>query len=136
VQGKAYLEIEDAQKVLANEISRYNYKQVHSTTGEVPYFRFKNAIINKTSLFREFALIAPYKSTKDIFALRLSRIIDAYRRVSINNLKIKLNGKPRENVDIRIYPLDKEISETRFWCNNELIDIYKIKNSDLGMVHF
>jgi len=51
VRGKAYLEIEDAQKVLANEINRYNYKRIHSTTGEVPYFRFKNAIINKTSLF-------------------------------------------------------------------------------------
>jgi len=34
-------DIKDAQKILANEISRYNYKQVHSTTGEVPYLRFQ-----------------------------------------------------------------------------------------------
>lgn len=122
--------------MLTNEINRYNYKRVHSTTGEVPYFRFKNTIINKTSLFREFVLTFPYKSTKDIFALRLSRIIDAYKKVSINNLEIKLNEKARETVDIRIYPLDKEVSEARFWCNNELIDTHKIKNSDLRVVRF
>ena len=29
--------IKDAQKILGKEIHRYNYKQVHSTTGEVPY---------------------------------------------------------------------------------------------------
>lgn len=81
-------------------------------------------------------LTFPYKSTKDIFALRLSRIIDAYKKVFINNLEIKLNEKARETVDIRIYPLDKEVSEARFWCNNELIDIHKIKNSDLRVVRF
>jgi len=44
--------------------------------------------------------------------------------------------KARETVDIRIYPLDKEVSEARFWCNNELIDTHKIKNSDLRVVRF
>jgi hypothetical protein len=34
-------------------------------------------------------------------------------------MKIKLNGKPRETVNIRIYLPDKELSGVRFWCNNE-----------------
>jgi len=109
---------------------------VHSTTGEVPYFRFQRAIKEKVSLFREFSLTSPYKSTKDIFALRLNRIIDAYRKVSISSMEIKLNKKPRDYVNIRIYPLNNQYSELRFWCDKELIDIKKLKNSDLKMVHF
>lgn len=128
--------IADAQKLLSKEIYRYNYKQVHSTTGEVPYFRFQRAIKEKVSLFREFSLPSPYKSTKDIFALRLNRIIDAYRKVSISTMEIKLNGKPRDPVNIRIYPLNNQYSELRFWRDKELIDIKKLKNSDLKMVHF
>ena len=48
-------------------MDRYNYKQVHSTTGEIPYIRFKRALSDKVSLFREFDLLPQYKSTKDIF---------------------------------------------------------------------
>lgn len=129
-------EIKDAQKVLGHKISAYNYKRVHSTTGEVPYFRFQRAIKQKVSLFREFTLISPYKSTKDIFALRLNRIIDAYRKISISNLEIKLNSSPRETVNIRIYPLNSQISKVRFWVKDKLIDIQKLKNSDLKMFHF
>lgn len=129
-------DIKDASKVLLHEINRYNYKQVHSTTGEIPYLRFQRALKQKVSLFREFSLIAPYKSTKDIFALRLNRTIDAYRKISISNLEIKLNGSPRDIVNIRIYPLNAQLSEVRFWSNKQLIDIKKIKNSDLKIVHF
>jgi len=122
--------------VLEKEIHRYNYRQVHSTTGEVPYFRFQRAIKEKVSLFREFSLPYPYKSTKDIFALRLNRTIDAYRKVSINKMEISLNGRPRDYVNIRIYPLNSQYCEARFWVNKELIDIKKLKNTDLKMVHF
>jgi len=128
--------IKDAQKILVKEIHRYNYKQVHSTTGEVPYLRFQRALEQKVSLFRQFSLIAPYKSTKDIFALRLTRTLDAYRKISISNLEIKLNGHPRDIINVRIYPLNSQLSEVRFWCDSQLIDIKKIKNSDLKMVHF
>ena len=129
-------DIMDAQKILKQEISRYNYRQVHSTTGEIPYLKFQRALKQKVSLFREFSLIAPYKSTKDIFSLRLDRIINPYRKISINNLEIALNGKPRDSVNIRIYPVDAQFSELRFWSNKQLIDIKKIQNSDLKVVHF
>ena len=66
----------------------------------------------------------------------MTRIIDAYRKISINNLKLKLNGKPRETAEINIYPIDKEITELRVWCNKQLIDVIKAKPGDLNMVHF
>jgi len=82
-------DIRDAQKVLAREIHRYNYRQVHSTTQEVPYFRFQRALEEKRSLFREFRVRPPYQSVKDIFCLRIERTIDSYRKTSLNNLQLK-----------------------------------------------
>jgi len=48
-------------------MNRYNYKQIHSTTSEILYIRFKRAVSDKVPLFREFDLLPPYKSIKDIF---------------------------------------------------------------------
>ena len=129
-------DIGDAEKVLSKEMNRYNYKQVHSTTGEIPYIRFKRALSDKVSLFREFDLLPQYKSIKDIFCIKMTRIIDAYRQISINNLKLKLNGAPRDTAEINIYPVDKEITELRIWCNKQLIDVIEVKPCDLKMVHF
>ena len=130
-------DIRDAQKVLAREIHRYNYRQVHSTTQEVPYFRFQRAIEEKRSLFREFRVRPPYQSVKDIFCLRIERTIDSYRKISLNNLQLKVNNAvTRKRVTLRIYPLNKDISEVRFWCENNLIDVQRVKNSDLKGVHF
>ena len=81
-------------------------------------------------------VLPPYILTKDIFALRAERIIDPYRKISINNLEIKLNGKPRDYVNMRIYPLNAEFSEVRFWCNDNLIEVKEMRNSDLRIVHF
>jgi len=47
-------DIREAQEILTQEVHRYNYHQVHSTTQEVPYFRFQRAIKDRVSLFREF----------------------------------------------------------------------------------
>ena len=91
----------------------------------------------KKSLFREFKIKPPYQSVKDIFCLRINRTIDSYRRISINNLELKVNGAmPRERVNLRIYPMSNGISEVRFWCKDRLIDVQRIKSSDLGIVHF
>ena len=86
-------DIRDAQKVLVREIDRYNYRQVHSTTQEVPYFRFQRALEEKRSLFREFRVRPPYQSVKDIFCLRIERTIDSYRKISANNLQLKVNAE-------------------------------------------
>ena len=130
-------DIRAAQRVLNYEIHRYNYKQVHSTTQEVPYFRFQRALAEKRSLFREFQVRPPFQSVKDIFCLRVERTIDSYRRISINNLQLKLNNAtPRKMVTLRIYPLSRDVSEVRFWCDDKLIDIQRVKNKDLKGVHF
>lgn len=130
-------DIRHAQRVLMREVHRYNYEQVHSTTQEVPYYRFQRALKEKKSLFREFAIKPPYESVKDIFCLRMQRTIDAYRKISLNTLQFKVNNAtPRETVNLRIYPMSNGMSEIRFWCNNKLIDVQRAKNSDLNMVHF
>ena len=131
------IDIQQAQRVLNQELRRYNHQQVHSTTQEIPYLRFQRALKERQSLFREFKIKPPFQSVKDIFCLRMNRIIDPYRRISIHNLQLKVNhATPTKEVNLRIYPLNNQISEIRFWCKGKLIDIQRIKNSDLKGVHF
>jgi len=129
-------DIKPAQHILRQEIHRYNYQQVHSTTQEIPYFRFQRALKQKRSLFREFKISPPYKSAKDIFCLRMDRIVDPYRHISISPLQFKVHADPYKQVNLRTYPLNNEISEIRFWCEGQLIDTQKVKNSELKGVHF
>ena len=86
--------IPEGQLILNNLLQRYNYRIVHSTTGEIPYIRFQRAIREKRSLFREFTISPPFKSTKDIFCLRVDKMVDSYRKVSINNLELKVPSAP------------------------------------------
>jgi len=130
-------DIKQGQEILNSEIRRYNYHQVHSTTLEVPYYRLKNALKENQSLFRPFQLNPPHKSAKDIFCLRINRIADAYRKISVGNLKIKVNKvNPRDSVLLKICPLEKGLCEIRFWVKDRLVDIQKIKKSDLKGVRF
>jgi transposase len=130
-------QIQQAQRILNQELLRYNHHQVHSTTQEIPYLRFQRALKEKQSLFREFKIRPPFQSVKDIFCLRMKRTVDPYRRISINNLPLKVNhATPKKEVNLRIYPLNKDISEIRFWCEDKLIDVQRIKNSDLRGGHF
>jgi hypothetical protein len=130
-------DIKHAQRILNHELNRYNYRQVHSTTGEIPYQRLQRALKNKISLFRKFDIKPPFKSTKDIFCLKFDRTADAYRKISVSNIPIKVNGlDPYESVNLRVYPLNSLYSEVRFWANNKLIDVQKLKNNLLKRVHF
>ena len=135
---KRISDIKQAQLVLNSLIQKYNYQWIHSTTGEIPYIRFQRALKENKSLFREFAVRPPYKSIKDIFCLRADRMVNSYRKVSINNLELKVPSAPlHERIQLRIVP-DKEsgLSEVRFWHEDELLGIQKVKNSDLSLVHF
>jgi len=131
-------DIKKAQLVLNSLIQKYNHQWIHSTTGEVPYIRFQRALKEKRSLFREFAVRPPYKSIKDIFCLRADRMVNSYRKVSINKLELRVPKAPlHERIQLRITP-DKEsgLSEVRFWHEDELLGIQKVKNSELNLVHF
>lgn len=130
-------DINHAQRILNAELDHYNHKQIHSTTGEIPYLRFQNAKDQNQSLFREFKIPLPYLTLKDIFCFRVSRFVDNYCKVTIKQLSFKLkNVFPRDVVDIRIYLLNETVCELRFWSNGKLIDTQRIKISDLGDMHF
>ena len=64
--------------------------------------------------------------------------MNPYRKISFSNLEFKLEDVPiRSTVQLRIVP-DKEsgLSEIRFWYENRLVAIQKIKNEDLNLVRF
>ena len=130
-------DIKHAQHVLNYERDHYNYKQLHSTTLEIPSRRFNSAIEAKKSLFRSWSIPKPFLSLRDIFALRCQRFIDNYHSVTIKNLHIKLSDvEPRYPVDIRIYILAQDFYELRFWYNNKLIKVIRQKIIDFLPVHF
>lgn len=129
--------IDEAQEILNYEIDRYNSKQVHSTIKEIPAIRFDRALATNRTMFRMFSLPSPYESTKDIFCLRLEKTVDAYHKVHLNTLALRVRGVPlREKVEIRIVPDEQSgLSELRFWHNRKLV-VQKVKNSDLDGVQF
>lgn len=131
-------DIRGARRILANEVQQYNYHRVHSTTGEVPHFRFQRALKDKKSLFRNFIIKPPFQSIRDIFCIRIERTVNPYRKISINNIEIKTNHVPLgAKVTLRVYANERTgLSEIRIWHNNKLMGIQKVKTKDLNIVHF
>jgi hypothetical protein len=130
-------DIRKAQQILGQEIHQYNYHRVHSTTKEIPYLRFQRALKEGKSLFRDFKVRPPYQSAKDIFCLRVDRTVDPYRKISLNNLSLKINDvAPHDHVNIRVYPMNNGLAELRFWCTGRLRDVQRAKISDLNLSLF
>jgi hypothetical protein len=127
----------DGQKILNEEVKEYNYKRIHSTTAEVPYYRFQNALKEGNSLWRKYEVPKPFLSHKDIFCIRFHRQADGYRRNSLKTMQLKVNSlNPYDEVEVRIYKLNKEASELRFWRNNVLLDVQIVKNTLFKGIHF
>ncbi len=131
-------EISDGIKILKAEADRYNFRQVHSVTGEVPYYRLRRLVDEGKSLFREFVLPAPYKSVKDVFALRDERTVNPYRKISFNKLIFPISGAPiREKVNLRIVPnVESGMAEIRMWYKDSLIGTFNVKNVDINLPNF
>ncbi|MDE1976203.1 MAG: hypothetical protein KGL04_00030 [Elusimicrobia bacterium] len=130
-------DIATARTFLDREIQRYNYRQVHSTTLEVPYSRLQKALREKKSLFRQFRVPPPFQSVKDIFCLRLERTADAYCRVSINNQFRSVNyANPGDVLSLRFHPMTAGATEVRFWRGQRLLDAQRLKTSDLAGMQF
>jgi hypothetical protein len=129
--------ISSAKEVLKYEVNRYN-NQIHSTTREIPINRFENALKENKSFFREFTIKPPFEDVKDIFCLRIDRIVNSYRRISINNIELSVSGAPiGEKVELRIFFNEKTYTaEIRMWFKNKLIGVQNVKSSDLDLVHF
>ena len=129
--------LEEVRSVLRDEVDRYNNHQVHSTTGEIPGLRFENARKAGTSLFRPFSLPKPFTSTKDVFCLRDTRMLNGYRRISLFNQEIDVPHVPlHEDVELHMIPnLDKQILEVRIWWNHKMVHSINLPLADLR-VHF
>lgn len=113
----------DARPVLREEIHRYNYQQVHSTTGEIPAVRFEKAQNEHRSLFRPFALPMPFTSPKDVFCLHHTRTADGYRKISLGGHALQIPGiQPRDDVALHLVPDEtKNLVEIRIWNADRLL---------------
>jgi transposase len=110
-------------RVILKELKNtYNTKWVHSTTKEIPILRFEDAVRNKKSLFKPLR-INDGRTIDDIFCLRAQRVVDSYRKISLNNLEIKVpGGTPRQIVDMKI-SLDENtgLIRIRFWQGSRFL---------------
>jgi len=130
--------IAQVREILSYEVKRYNERQVHSTTGEIPHMRLERAIEEGKTLFRPFKLPFPCESTKDVFALRGTRTTNAYRKVSINGVELKVPGvDPYKPVDLRMVPNPETgLTEIRFWHNGKLVSTQKVQTYALKGMRF
>lgn len=129
----------DARSVLREEVHRYNYLQVHSTTHEIPALRFEKARNENRSLFRPFVLPSPFTSVKDVFCIRYKRVSDGYRKISVGGHLLLIPGiEPRDEVDLHFVPDEnKNQVEIRFWASGKLVHTANLPISSLNkMVHF
>lgn len=131
-------EFEEVRNVIRQEVDRYNNRQVHSTTKEIPVIRFERALKEGRTMLRPFELPKPYKSTKDLFALREQRVVDAYRKIHLFGLDLKMPNTPiRQTVDVRMVPdMKNETVELRFWYRSEFVGTQTVKMTDLKGVQF
>lgn len=126
------------KRILKELINTYNTKWVHSTTKEIPIIRFENAIRQNKSLFKTFKLESVGQTIDDIFCLRMRRVVDSYRKISINGFELRVpNGAPRQTVDLKIVPnMEKGLIKIRFWQENFFLGEVLEKLENLPIVRF
>lgn len=113
--------LDDVRQALYAEVYRYNHKQVHATTGEIPAVRFQHAQQEGNSLFRKLSLPAPFNSPEDVFCLRARRLVNGYRQISLFNHQVEVPKVPlREEVDIHMIPdSGKNLMHIRIWWKSQ-----------------
>ena len=134
---RRYLFLRRCPYLLRAEVERYNYHQVHSTTGEIPAIRFEKAKTAGNSLFRPFSLPKPFTSLKDVFCLHDTRALNGYRKISLGGMEIEIPKVPiREDVDIHFVPLSSASVEIRIWYENKLVHSLTLPSVKFPGVHF
>jgi len=113
----------EARSVLQAEVTRYNTRQVHSTTKEIPLFRFKSALTHEQSVWHPFKLPEPYTHLDDIFCLLETRITNPYRKILLWGTEIQLPKVPKqEEVEIHLTPnREHQVIHVRIWWQNQLV---------------
>ena len=129
--------LEETRQVLKQEVERYNKRQVHSTTGEIPLIRYQRNLSAGLSLFQPLE-ISPNQSLKDIFCLRMKRSVDSYRKISLQGLSIQLpKVPPHEEVEIHLVPNRKQQTiEVRIWWRERLVFVDLYQRLQFPRVHF
>jgi hypothetical protein len=128
---------EDARLVLQAEVERYNNRQVHSTTGEIPAIRFDRAKATGNTLFRPFALPKPFTSLKDVFCLHATRTLNGYRKISLAGVEIEIPKVPiRKDVELHMIPLESNLIEVRVWFENKMVHSFTLPAAKFRGVHF
>jgi len=130
--------LEGLRVVLKELVNKYNTKWVHSTTKEIPIIRFENAIRSKKTLFTNFKMELENETLDDIFCFRIQRMVDSYRKVSVNGFELRVpNGNPKETIELRIAPdRENELMRVRFWQRNVFLGEVLDKIDNLPIVPF
>lgn len=128
----------EVREIFREEINRYNNRQVHSTTKEIPMVRLEAAQNSGRSMFRPFAVPKPYESTKDIFCLRTKRTVNGYQKISLHTLLFDVpNVRPGQEVHLKIYlEPATESAEVRIWHQDTLVATKTVQLKDIPVVHF
>lgn len=128
-------DLEQVREVLREEVERYNQRQVHSTTKEIPAVRFKRKLTDANSLFRLFSLPVPDTSPDDVFCLQETRVTNGYGRISFFNHQVRVANVPlREQVDVRLVPdIDREVIHVRIWHEQDLVHTVDLPLQDFAV---
>lgn len=122
--------IDEVRQILAQEVDRYNNRQVHSTTKEIPAKRFRAAVNDDRTCFREFSLsktIPLVNSTKDIFCLRTERRINGYDKISLMNNQLNVPGHLPEGTSLQLHIIpNKKLTEVRILKDNKVLGYQQI----------
>ncbi len=122
--------IEAVRLLLAQEVDRYNNRQVHSTTHEIPAIRYNKAIDDGRTCFRPLDVTKtkpPVTSTKDIFCLRAERKVNGYGKITFDGIALSVPGHLPDgaSIDLHLIP-DTAFTEIRFLRNNLVLGYQQI----------
>jgi hypothetical protein len=121
-------DLTQARLILQDERRRYNDRQIHSTTGEIPAVRFDRAVREGRTCFRPFTLTAPYTSGKDIFCLHETRKVDGYNQITWEGYKIRVPAHVPRKTEIELHVVPhRQRTEVRLWHNDQVIKVVNLK---------
>lgn len=116
------VDLAGAQDMLATEVARYNTKQVHSTTGEIPLIRFQRAEREGNTVFRPLKLPEPYTSEKDVFCLKETRVVNGYSSIAWHGGYWKVPKYIPEGAKLTLHIIPGSTHpEVRLWYKDQLV---------------
>jgi hypothetical protein len=116
--------IDEVKQILYHEVDRYNNRQVHSTTKEIPSQRFNKAMSDDRSCFKPLDLkktTPPVESTKDLFCLRTERKTNGYSRISFLGTELDIPQHLSDGTTVVLHVLpdrQTKTTEIRFLRND------------------